>query len=106
MLSQHVYPSRDNILTGSDASACIYVSHYVNAAGNLKSREPEAEPETEAQPTKQTGTGFLRYSWAELRTRVWNVDPQECSARKILAKRIAYVGRFLIESLWSLAYRK
>ena len=57
-----------------------YAGHYANAAGNLKSREPEAEaePETEIQPIKQAGTGFRRYSWAELIKRVWNVDPQEC----------------------------
>jgi hypothetical protein len=76
--SLSTYPSRDNTLTGSNASACTYAGHYANAAGNLKNREAKAEAEMVAQPTKQAGPGFRRYSWAELIHRVWNVDPQEC----------------------------
>jgi hypothetical protein len=71
VLSQHVPRPRQHLVT--------YAGHYANAAGNLKSNESEAEPETETQPTKQAVTGFRRYSWAELIHRVWNVDPQKCA---------------------------
>ena len=72
VLSQHVPRPRQHLVT--------YAGHYANAAGNLKCKEPgvEAESETQTRPKKQAGTGFRRYSWAELIHRVWNVDPQEC----------------------------
>lgn len=72
VLSQHVPRPRQHLVT--------YAGHYANAAGNLKCKEPggEAESETQTRPKKQAGTGFRRYSWAELIHRVWSVDPQEC----------------------------
>jgi Transposase zinc-binding domain/Putative transposase len=56
VLSQHVPKPRQHLVT--------YAGHYANAAGNLKSKEPEAKPETETQTIRQAGPGFRRYSWA------------------------------------------
>lgn len=68
VLAQHVPRPRQHLVT--------YAGHYANAAGNLKGKE--SEPEAQTKPTKQAGTGFKRFPWAELIQRVWSVDPQKC----------------------------